>query len=93
VAATRNETVEFAFRSDETHLRFEIKGMTSNEVAKSLTAMFDNAVQLGGAHDESQRALLSVRQYLDQIGGDVYMRSRPGRASEFILGVPLERGS
>jgi signal transduction histidine kinase len=91
VAATRNETVEFAFRSDETHLRFEIKGMTSNEVAKSLTAMFDNAIRLGGANDESQRALLSVRQYLDQIGGDVYMRSRPGRASEFILGVPLVR--
>ena len=93
VAATRNETVEFAFRSDETHLRFEIKGMTGNEVAERLTAMFDNAIRPGGANDESQQTLVSVRQYLDQIGGDVYMRSRPGRASEFIVGVPLERGS
>jgi len=93
VAATRNETVEFAFRGDESHLRFEIKGMTSNEVAQRLTAMFDNAIGLGGANDENHRALVSVRQYLDQIGGDVYMRSRPGRASEFIASVPLERGS
>ena len=93
VAATRNETVEFAFRSDGTHLSFEIKGMTSNEVAQRLTAMFDNAIGVGGANDESHQALVSVRQYLDQIGGDVYMRSRPGRASEFIVCVPLERGS
>jgi signal transduction histidine kinase len=92
VAAARNETVEFAFRSDETHLRFEIKGMTGNEVAQRLTALFDNAIGLGDANDESHRALVSVRQYLDQIGGDVYMRSRPGRASEFIVGVPLVRG-
>jgi hypothetical protein len=55
--------------------------------------MFDNAIGLGGANDENHRALVSVRQYLDQIGGDVYMRSRPGRASEFIASVPLERGS
>jgi len=63
------------------------------EVAQRLTAMFDNAIGLGGANDENHRALVSVRQYLDQIGGDVYMRSRPGRASEFIASVPLERGS
>ena len=63
------------------------------EVAQRLTAMFDNAIGLGGANDENHRALVSVRQYLDQIGGDVYMRSRPRRASEFIASVPLERGS
>jgi signal transduction histidine kinase len=93
VAAACNETVEFAFRSDETHLRFEIKGLAGNEVAQRLTALFDNAIRLGGVNDQSHQELLSVRQYLNQIGGDVYMRSRPGRASEFIVGVPLARGS
>jgi len=93
VAAARNETVEFAFRADETHLRFEIKGMAGNEVAQRLTALFDDAIELGGMNDERHQELLSVRQYLNQIGGDVYMRSRPGRASEFIVGVPLARGS
>lgn len=90
VAATRNETVEFALLSDGAHLRFEIKGMTTNKVAEKLTALFDSAGRPGGAPDESHQALISVRQYLDQIGGDVYMRSRPGRASEFIVCVPLE---
>lgn len=93
VAATRNETVEFAVRSDGAHLTFAIKGMTTNNVAETLTARFDTAGRFGGVPDESHQALVSVRQYLDQIGGDVYMRSRPGRASEFIVCVPLGWGS
>jgi hypothetical protein len=67
--------------------------MTTNNVAQTLTALFDTAGRFGGVPDESHQALVSVRQYLDQIGGDVYMRSRPGRASEFIVCVPLGWGS
>jgi len=93
VAATRNETVEFAVGSDGAHLKFAIKGMTTNKVAEKLTALFDSAGRSGGAPDENHRALVSVRHYLDEIGGDVYMRSRPGRASEFIVCVPLGWGS
>lgn len=93
VVATRNETVELAFRGDETQFELAVKGTTSNKVAEKLTALFDSALGFGGAPDESHQALASVREYLDQIGGDVYMRSRPGRAAEFIVCVPLGSGS
>jgi sensor histidine kinase regulating citrate/malate metabolism len=45
---------------------------------------------LEDARDESGEALMRVREYLDNAGGDVYLRSHPGEAAEFVVRLPIE---
>ena len=41
--------------------------------------------------DSRPRDLAEVREILDNAGGDIYLRSRPGGSSEFIIRVPYEQ--
>jgi sensor histidine kinase regulating citrate/malate metabolism len=52
--------------------------------------MFEAATRLEDARDESGEALMRVREYLDNAGGDVYLRSHPGEAAEFVVRLPIE---
>jgi hypothetical protein len=48
---------------------------------------------LEGARDENGEALMRMREYLDNAGGDAYLKSHPGEAAEFIVRLPIERGA
>jgi hypothetical protein len=52
--------------------------------------MFEAATRWEGARDESGETLLRVREYLDHAGGDVYLKSHPGEAAEFVVRLPIE---
>ena len=43
-----------------------------------------------GARDDKEAVLARMREYLDDVGGDVYLNSRPGEAAEFIVRLPVE---
>jgi signal transduction histidine kinase len=89
--ATRNETVRLTVRRDDADLELVVKGMASNRVADRLKSLFEDASRLEGARDEQGGELVRVREYLDNAGGDVYLKSRPGEAAEFVVRLPMER--
>jgi signal transduction histidine kinase len=89
--ATRNETVRLTVRRDAADLELVVKGMASNRVADRLKSLFEDASRLEGARDEQGGELVRVREYLDNAGGDVYLKSRPGEAAEFVVRLPMER--
>jgi signal transduction histidine kinase len=91
--ATRNERVRLTVHRDEGDLQLSVKGMGSNRVADRLKSMFEAAARLEGAHDETGEALMRVREYLDHAGGDVYLKSHPGEAAEFVVRLPIESGA
>jgi len=35
---------------------------------------------------------MRVREYLENAGGDVYLRSHPGQAAEFVVSLSIESG-
>jgi signal transduction histidine kinase len=89
--ATRNETVRLTVRRNAADLELVVKGMASNRVADRLKSLFEDASRLEGARDEQGGELVRVREYLDNAGGDVYLKSRPGEAAEFVVRLPMER--
>ncbi len=91
--ATRNERVRLTVRREEGDLHLSIKGMGSNRVADKLKSMFEAAARLEGARDENGEALVRVRKYLDKAGGDVYLKSHPGEAAEFVVRLPIASGA
>ena len=88
--ATRNETVRVTVRSGPTDLELMVKGMRSNRVADKLNALFEDAARSEGARDEQGGDLVGVREYLEDTGGDAYLKSRPGEAAEFVVRLPIE---
>ncbi len=87
--ATRNETVRLTVRRGAADLELIVKGMGSNRVADRLKALFEDASRLEGARDEQSGEWVRVREYLDNAGGDVYLKSRPGEAAEFVVRLPM----
>jgi len=67
-----------------------VKGMESNRVADRLRSLFEPASRLEGARDKSVGGLTQVRKYLDNAGGDGYLKSCPEEDAEFIVRVPME---
>ncbi len=92
-SATRNEAVRLTVRREDGDLEVVVKGMESNRVADRLKSLFEPASRLEGARDKSGEGLTQVRKYLDNAGGDVYFKSRPGEAAEFIVCLPIESGA
>lgn len=90
--ATRNETVRLTVRRGTADLELIVKGMGSSRVADKLKSLYE-ASRLEGARDEQSGGLVRVREYLDNAGGDVYLKSRPGEAAEFVVRLPMERGA
>jgi signal transduction histidine kinase len=88
--ATRNERVRLTVHRDHGDLQLSVRGTGSNRVADKLKSMFEAATRLEDARDESGEALMRVREYLDNAGGDVYLRSHPGEAAEFVVRLPIE---
>lgn len=91
--ATRNERVRLTVRRGDADLEFMVKGMDSNRVADKLNSLFEAASRLEGARGEQGGGLIRVREYLDDAGGDVYLKSRPGEAAEFVVRLPIEAGA
>jgi signal transduction histidine kinase len=91
--ATRNETVRFTVRRDGGELEVAVKGMGSNRVADALKSTFEAASRLEGARDESGEAIVRVREYLENAGGDVYLKNRPGDNAEFVVRLPIDNGA
>jgi signal transduction histidine kinase len=88
--ATRNERVRLMVQRDQGDLQVSVRGTGSNRVADKLKSMFEAATRWEGARDESGETLLRVREYLDHAGGDVYLKSHPGEAAEFVVRLPIE---
>ena len=88
--ATRNETVRFGVRRRGGALELVVQGTGSNRVADKLKLLFETASRSEGARDDKETALARMREHLDDVGGDVYLNSRPGEAAEFIVRLPLE---
>jgi signal transduction histidine kinase len=92
-SATRNESVRLTVRREDGDLEVIVKGMESNRVADRLKSLFEPASRLEGARDKNIEGLTQVRTYLNNAGGDVYLKSRPGEAAEFIVCLPIESGA
>lgn len=88
--ATHNERVRLTVQREEGDLRFSVKGMASNRVADKLKSLFETAARWEGARDEKGDALVRARQFLDNAGGDVYLKSRPGESAEFVVRLPIK---
>ena len=91
--ATRNEKVRLAVCRRGADLELVVKGLGSNRVADKLKSLFDAASRSEGSRDENSDALAPMRAYLDNAGGDVYLKSRPGQSAEFVVRLPLESGA
>jgi len=88
--AVRNQTVVIFLRRGAARLELAIKGSATNAVAEKLKSLFESAARIGAGRDDGAQAFVKIREYLEANGGDVYMRSRPGEASEFVVCVPIE---
>ncbi|HEU5463378.1 MAG TPA: ATP-binding protein, partial [Candidatus Binatia bacterium] len=88
--ATRNETVRLALRRAAEYLEIAVRGMGSNRLADTLKIKFETAARLEDSREGE--AMLRVREYLDDAGGDVYLKGRPGESAEFVLRLPLNSG-
>lgn len=91
--ATRNERVRLTIGREKGDLQLSVKGMGSNRVADKLKSMFEAAARLEGTRDANGEALVRVRKYLDNAGGDVYLKSHPGEAAEFVVRLPIASGA
>jgi hypothetical protein len=91
VHVTRSEIVRLGMRCDAERLELIIKGMESNRVAEKLNLLMESTSRVEGARDEGGETVASVQEYLKNIGGDVYLASRPGETAELIVCLPLER--
>lgn len=89
-SATRNESVRLTVGREEDDVEVIVKGMESNRVADRLRSLFEPASRLEGARDKSVGGLTQVRKYLDNAGGDGYLKSCPEEDAEFIVRVPME---
>ena len=87
---TRNETVRLGVQSRGGILELVVQGRRSDQVADELKALFDAGPRSEGARDDKVVAPAQMREYLEDVGGDVYLKSRPGEAAEFILRMPVE---
>jgi signal transduction histidine kinase len=88
--ATRNETVRLTVRRDAASLELIIKGMGTSRAAEKLKSLFETATHSDGVRDENGEGVIRVREYLENAGGDVYLRGRPGQAAEFVVILPIE---
>ncbi|HEY7221037.1 MAG TPA: GAF domain-containing protein [Candidatus Binatia bacterium] len=83
VLATRSEIIRLLVQRDADRLELIVKGMESNRVAEKLNSLIKSTLRVEGARDEGGQT--SVRKYLKDAGGDVYLRSRPAETAEFIV--------
>lgn len=88
--ATHNETVRLGVRHRGGVLELVVQGTGSNRVADRLKSLFETVSRSEGARDDKEAVLARMREYLDDVGGDVYLNSRPGEAAEFIVRLPVE---
>ena len=90
-AATRDETVRLTVRRDAGNLRVAVQGLWSNRVAESLQSIFEfSSARLEESRNKSGETPICASKYLDSVGGDVYLKSRPGETAEFTVCVPFE---
>ena len=89
-SATRNELVRLTVRREDGDLEVVVKGMKSSRVADRLKSLFDPSSRLESARENSGEGLSQARKDLNHAGGDVYLKSRPGEAAEFIVCLPIK---
>jgi len=89
-SVTRNETVRLSVRLRGGALELAVQGTGSDGVADKLESLFEAASRSEGARDDKEStALARMREYMDDVGGDFCLKSRPGEAAEFIVRLPM----
>jgi len=82
--------VRLTVRRDAASLELVVKGMGTSTAAEKLKSLFETATHLDGLRDENGEGIVRVREYLENVGGDVYLRNRPAQAAEFVVSLPVE---
>ena len=88
VVATHDDKVKFSLRHDGSRLEIAVKGNAKNRLAENLESRLESAAQATEVDDESGDQLVLLREFLQPIGGEVCLKSRPGESSEFIVRLP-----
>lgn len=87
----RNETVQLAVQWETASVELAVKGtMATSKAAEKLKSLFESRGQLDGVQAEYGERVMRMREYLENAGGDIYLRSRPGEASEFVVCLPID---
>jgi signal transduction histidine kinase len=89
-STTRNEIVRLTVIRRGAVLELTVQGSGSNRLAERLKSLLESVPRSEGARVEKEAALGRVREYLDDVGGDVYLKSRPGETAEFVVRLPIE---
>ena len=87
---TRNETVQLAVQREASSLELAVKGLGKSRAAEKLKSLFEPAARSDGARDEFSEGVNLIKEYLKNMGGDVYLRTRPGGTSEFVVCLPID---
>lgn len=84
-SCARNETVQLGVQWEAGSVEFAVKGATAmSKAAEKLKSLFE------GAQTEDGDRVARMKEYLENAGGDLYLRSRPGEASEFVVCLPVD---
>jgi signal transduction histidine kinase len=87
----RDETVRLMVQRDAGNLKVAVQGLGSNRTAESLQSLLAyRGARLEGPGNKTGEAPIYVSKYLDSVGGDVYLKSRPGETAEFTVCLPFE---
>jgi light-regulated signal transduction histidine kinase (bacteriophytochrome) len=86
----RAETVRLTVQHRDKTLELIVQGMGSSQLVDKLRVLFEGASRSEAARDEKTTALARMCEYLDDVGGDVYLKGRPGEAAEFVVRLPME---
>ena len=86
--ATSNEVIEVHVQNDGCMLEFMVRDSGMGNVAEKLNSNFDAASRKEAIAGRIGQDLAEVRELLEVSGGDIYLRSRPGGSSEFIIRLP-----
>jgi hypothetical protein len=92
-SATRSETVRLTVQRRDDLIELIVQGLNSNHIAEKLNALFETASRSEGARDRKEAAPSRMREYLDDVGGDVYLQGRSGEAARFAIRLPVESGA
>jgi len=88
--STRNETVQLAVQREAASLEFAVKGTATSKAAEKLKSLFESGTRFDGVREKSGEGVLQMKEYVENAGGDVYLRSRPGEVSEFVVCLPID---
>ena len=85
----RDETAKLVVQRDRSSLEFAVVETSRYRVAEKLRSLFEPAARTDAMQGKPGNEVELLKEYLEQTGGDVYLRSRLGEASEFVVRLPV----